>query len=184
MSLARPTQSLNLNCWFHKECWPLLINICPWSFLIMNGLPDSQFHKGGSVRGGLFSLLPSTFYPVLPAPFHFAALAPFYLFSLLLFHLSLLPAPFKFFLLLLAPFPNFLLLPAPFSNFLCSLLPNYVFLGPCSLPYFRPCSLLPWVSRVILPAPWLPLTGVHLRNLAHNQSCCRLNHCHLQDQKM
>ncbi len=64
--------------------------------------------------------------------------------------------------MLLAPFPIFLLLPAPFSKFLCSLLSDNVFLAPCSLPYFRPCSLLPWVSRAILPAPWLPLTGVHL----------------------
>ncbi len=63
--------------------------------------------------------------------------------------------------MLLAPFPNFLMLPAPFSNFLCSLLPDYVFFAPCSLPYFMPCSLLPWGSRVILSAPWLPLTGVH-----------------------
>ncbi len=31
---------------------------------------------------------------------------------------------------------------------------------PWLMPYFRPCSLLPWVSRAILPAPWLPLTGV------------------------
>ncbi len=53
------------------------------------------------------------------------------------------------------------LLPATFSKFLCSLLPDYVFLAPCSLPYFSLCSLLPWVSRAILPAPWLPLTGVH-----------------------
>ncbi len=65
-----------------------------------------------------------------------------------------------YFPLLLAPFSDFLLLPAPFSKFLCSMLPDYVFLAPCSLPYFRPCSLLPWVSRAILPAPWLPLTGV------------------------
>ena len=53
-----------------------------------------------------------------------------------------------------------LLLPAPFSRFLCSLLPDYIFLAPCSLPYFRPCSLLPWVSGAILPIPWLPLPGV------------------------
>ncbi len=53
------------------------------------------------------------------------------------------------------------LLVAPFSNFLCSLLRDCIFLAPCFLPYFRPCSLLPWLSRAILPAPWLPLTGVH-----------------------
>ncbi len=61
---------------------------------------------------------------------------------------------------------QFLLLPAPFSKFSCSLLPDYVFLAPCSLPYYRPCSLLPWVSRAILPAPWLPLTGVHWRRVS------------------
>ena len=35
-----------------------------------------------------------------------------------------------------------------------------VFLAPCSRPYFRPCSLLPWVSRAFLHDPWLPLMGV------------------------
>ena len=56
------------------------------------------------------------------------------------------------------------MLPAPFDilpRSPCSL-PFYVFLAPCSLPYFRPCSLLRRISKDILPAPWLPLTGVQM----------------------
>ncbi len=85
-------------------------------------------------------------------------------FSLLLLHLSLLPAIFSPCSLIISFAPcsisPFLLLPAPFSKFLWSMLSDYIFLAPCFLPYFRTCSLLPWVSRVILPAPWLPLMGV------------------------
>ncbi len=102
-----------------------------------------------------FSLLPSIFRrSLLVTNFHCSLFIS--LCSLLLFNVSSSSLIIYF-----APFPNFLLLPAPFSKFLCSLLPDYVFLAPCSLPYFRTCSLLPWVSRAILPAPWLPLTGVH-----------------------
>ncbi len=85
----------------------------------------------------------------------------FYQFSLLLFHLSLLPAPFWFFLLLpdnfscsllhipffccsLLPYPNFVL-PAPRLRFPCSLLPSLfqaMLLAPFGLKSHSPCSLI------------------------------------------
>ncbi len=111
----------------------------------------ARSHYRGSVRGGLCSPLPSTFYPVLPAPFHFSALAPFCQFSLLLFHLSSLPAPFLFFLLLPEDFSCSL---PHFSICCCSLLPLPNFCAPCSQITFSmllaplglkghsPCSLI------------------------------------------
>ena len=169
----------------------------------------------GSVRGGLCSLLPSTFYSVLPAPFHVSALAPFnqfsrllfiFLCSLLLIYLSCCSlivslAPCSISKFFAAPcsifqrmcFTSYLWLPMGKSYlshylsiamvredpvvyrnlittskteplFLYSLIVSetYSFCALCSLSYFRPGSSLSWVSRAILSAPWLPLTGVHI----------------------
>ncbi len=114
--------------------------------------------------GGPCSLLPSTLHPILPDPFHFQHPLLFtnfhrsffiFLCSLLLLNVSSCSL-----IISLTPCWIFQFFAAPCSLFqiLCSLLPDYVFLAPCSLPYFRLCSLLPWVSRAILPAPWV-VTG-------------------------
>ncbi len=109
----------------------------------LNSFKDN--HRG-SVRGGLCSLRPSTFYPVLPAP-HFSALAPLYQFSPLLIHLYLRPAPFNLFLLLPDNFSCSLL---HFPIFCCSLLPFSIFCAPCS---HITCSLLPAPFVILGHAP-------------------------------
>ncbi len=53
------------------------------------------------------------------------------------------------------PFCDFFVLTAPRLH-------DYYFYAPCSLHYFRPCSLLPRVSKNIPAAPWLPITWVLL----------------------
>ncbi len=93
-------------------------------------------------------------------------LTPFYQFSLLLSYLSLSPAPVQFFLLLLdnsscslLHFPIFFAAPCSLSQIFVLPAPRLRF--PCSLPYFRPCSLLPSkVSRAIrFLLPDNPLRG-------------------------
>ncbi len=84
--------------------------------------------------------------------------------SLLCFSLSFI---FHIFLPLPAPFKSFFLLPdylscfwIHFTVFCCSGLSFAISCAPCSLQYIRPWSLLPWVTKDILPALWLSLTGV------------------------
>ncbi len=62
----------------------------------------------------------------------------------------------------LAPCPISQFISAPCSLFQICVLPAPRIRCPSSLlpSFFMPCSLLPWVSWAILPAPWLPLTGV------------------------
>ena len=106
-----------------------------------------------------FSLLPSIFQRLLLFTNFYCSFFNS-LCSLLLFSLS--PCSLIIFL---APrsISQFFAAPCSLFQSLCSLLPDYVFHAPCSLPYFRSCSLLPWVSRAILLAPWLPITGVRIR---------------------
>ncbi len=133
-------------------CFQNVIQVTPVTEALLGGV-----HAPCSLRYFTpFSLLPSILWrSLLFAHFHcsfFISLCIPLLFNFSSCSLIISLAPCSIF--------NFLLLPASFSKFLCSLLPDYVSLASCSLPYFRPCSLLPWVSRAILPAPWLPLTGV------------------------
>ncbi len=96
-----------------------------------------------------FSLLPSNFWrSLLFTNYHCSIFIS--LCSLLLFNFSSCSL-----IISLAPcsISQFFAAPCSLFQFFCSLLPDYIFLAPCSLPYLRPCSLLPWVSRAILPAP-------------------------------
>ena len=154
------------NCHIFKSCFrgalKFLLPICIYKIMNMSSLNDSfnEAWLGGFMLPAPFDILPRS---PCSLPF-FGAHSFFYQFSLLI---SPLFAPCSFlicslapwlFLLLLAPFPSFFCCSLlPFTIFCCSLLPGYVFLAPCSLPYFEPCSLLPWVSRSILPAPWYTL---------------------------
>ncbi len=116
-----------------------------------------QIEYGGSVREGYapcslrhftsFSLLPSIFRrSLLFTIFHcsfFISLCSLLLsyFSSCSLIISLAPCSISRFFAAPCSLFQFFVLPAPRLHF------------PCSLPYFRPCFLLPWVSRAILPAP-------------------------------
>ena len=116
--------------------------------------------------GGLRSLLPSTYLPHTPCSlliFCLSFVFSNFHWSFLISLFSLLPFEFPswWIHLLLASFYNYpLLLNCSLLRFLYSLLPDYQFHAPCSRHYFRPCSLLPWVLKGILPTSWLPLMGV------------------------
>ena len=124
------------------------------SFCLLD-LATTDCHS--KARGGLRSLM---LYLMLPAHFWFFPIAPFSNFHCSFF-ISLFSLPPLFFLLLPSDFLCCLLLftivscPLLPFQFLCSLLSDYQFHAPCSIHYFMPCSLLPWVSKRILPAPRL-----------------------------
>ncbi len=78
-------------------------------------------------------------------------------FSLLLFHLSLPHAAFYFsscsMIISFTPLLDLTILG-------CSLIEGCHFHALCTLHYFRPCSLLPWVPKGIICTVWMPLVGI------------------------
>ena len=136
-----------------------------WYFLIGMTWPNMEICSSCTFPGNREALLGRGVY----APWSLRHFTPFSL-SPSIFRCSLPFTNFhcSFFISLCSPLhfnlSSFSLInslaPCSISLFCCSQLPFPSFCAPCSLPYFRPCSLVPWVSRVILPATWLPLMGV------------------------
>ncbi len=118
------------------------------------------------LSGGSMLRAPFTILPLAPCSFLFFAPCSFFTVFLLLFHFSVLPSPFSFFLslqdlfLLCSFFLNkFPLLYVPFLNFWCSLLEDYHLSAPLPILWHAPCSFVS--NRACSMLQDYPVTGVH-----------------------